>query len=69
MYQFRTAKAILDKSIRPIMHPTQLLFHVVQTVTTERGHSFVCIPDRTAAEDELRKLRTCDFKNWTVTQH
>ena len=37
--------------------PVQLLFPLVQTVTTDRGHSLVCIPDRTAAEDELRKLR------------
>ena len=35
----------------------QLHFLLVQSVTTERAHSLVCIPDRTTAEDELRKLR------------
>jgi hypothetical protein len=38
------------------MNPNQLLLPLVQTVTTERAHSLVCIPDRTSAEDELRKL-------------
>ena len=39
------------------MNPTQLLFHLVQTVTTERAHSLVCIPDRDSAECELTSIR------------
>ncbi len=39
------------------MTPDQLLFHLVQTVTTDRAHSLVCIPDRTTAECELTTLR------------
>ena len=39
------------------MTTTQLHFSLVQPVTTERGHSLVCIPDRTTAECELTKLR------------
>jgi hypothetical protein len=38
--------------------PTQFLLSLTQTVTTDRGHSLVCIPDRSAAEYELEKLRT-----------
>ena len=36
---------------------TQLLLRLTQTVTTERGHSLVCIPDRTTADYELSKLK------------
>ena len=39
------------------MNATQLYFPLVQPVTTERGHSLVCIPDRTTAECELTALR------------
>ena len=39
------------------MSSTQLLLPLVQTVTTQRGHSLVCIPDRTTAECELTSLR------------
>ena len=35
----------------------QYLLPLTQTVITERGHSLVCIPDRTTAECELEKLR------------
>ena len=35
----------------------QRLLPLTQTVTTERGHSLVCIPDRTTAECELTTLR------------
>lgn len=35
----------------------QTLLPLVQAVTTERGHSLVCIPDRTTAECELTALR------------
>jgi hypothetical protein len=35
----------------------QCLLPLTQTVITERGHSLVCIPDRTTAECELEKLR------------
>jgi hypothetical protein len=38
--------------------PTQFLLSLTQTVTTDRGHSLVCIPDRSTAEYELEKLRT-----------
>jgi hypothetical protein len=38
-------------------HATQLLFPLTQAVTTQRGHSLVCIPDRTTADYELSKLR------------
>ena len=41
-----------------IPHPTQFLLSLNQTVTTDRGHSLVCIPDRSTAEYELEKLRT-----------
>jgi hypothetical protein len=36
---------------------SQLLFPLTQAVTTERGHSLVCIPDRTTAECELTTIR------------
>jgi hypothetical protein len=39
------------------MNATQLFFRLVQPVTPERGHSLVCIPDRTTAECELTNLR------------
>jgi hypothetical protein len=35
----------------------QCLFPLTQIIVTERGHSLVCIPDRTTAECELEKLR------------
>jgi hypothetical protein len=35
----------------------QFLLPLVQTVISERGHSLVCIPDRTSAEHEREKLR------------
>ena len=38
-------------------HPTQFLLSLTQTVTTERGHSLICIPDRTTAEYELFQLQ------------
>jgi hypothetical protein len=38
-------------------HATQLLFPLTQAVTSERGHSLICIPDRTTADYELSKLR------------
>jgi len=38
--------------------PTQFLLPLTQTVTADKGHSLVCIPDRTTAECELEKLRT-----------
>jgi hypothetical protein len=37
---------------------TQVLLPLTQTVITDKGHSLVCIPDRTTAECELEKLRT-----------
>jgi len=36
---------------------SQLLLSLTQSVTTERAHSLVCIPDRDTAECELVKLR------------
>jgi hypothetical protein len=36
---------------------SQLLLRLTQTGTTERGHSLVCIPDRTTADYELSKLK------------
>jgi len=39
------------------INPTQRLFPLNHTVTTKRAHSLVCLPDRTTAENELRKLR------------
>ena len=36
---------------------SQLLLSLTHSVTTERAHSLVCIPDRTTAECELAKLR------------
>ncbi len=39
------------------MNPNQLHFPLVQTVTSERAHSLVCIPDRDSAECELTRLR------------
>lgn len=39
----------------------QLLLSLTQTVTAEKGHSLVCIPDRGTAEYELQKLRQ-EFK-------
>ncbi len=41
-----------------IPHPAQFLLSLTQTVTTDRGHSLVCIPDRSTAEYELEQLRT-----------
>jgi hypothetical protein len=38
-------------------HPTQFLLRLTQTITVERGHSLICIPDRTTADYELSKLR------------
>lgn len=38
-------------------HWRQYLLPLTQLVITERGHSLVCIPDRTTAESELEKLR------------
>ena len=38
-------------------HADQLLLPLTQTVTTERGISLVCIPDRFAAENDLTRLR------------
>ena len=35
----------------------QLLFPLTHAVTTERGVSLVCIPDRDSAECELTRLR------------
>ena len=35
----------------------QFLLPLTHTVITERGHSLVCIPDRTTAEHEREKLR------------
>ncbi len=39
------------------MPAAQLHFPLVQTVTTERAHSLVCIPDRDSAECEITRLR------------
>jgi hypothetical protein len=36
---------------------TQLYFPLTQPVTTERGTSLVCIPDRITAENELTRLK------------
>jgi hypothetical protein len=38
-------------------HATQFLLTLTQTITVERGHSLVCIPDRTSADYDLTKLR------------
>ena len=38
-------------------HAAQLLLPLTQTVTTERGISLVCIPDRFAAENDLSRLQ------------
>jgi hypothetical protein len=38
-------------------HWRQYLLPLTQTVITERGHSLVCIPDRSTAECELEKLK------------
>lgn len=38
-------------------HWLQGLLPLTHIVITERGHSLVCIPDRTTAECELEKLR------------
>lgn len=35
----------------------QALLPLTQTIVSERGHSLVCIPDRTTAQCELKKLR------------
>jgi hypothetical protein len=35
----------------------QCLLPLTQTIVSERGHSLVCIPDRTTAESELEKLK------------
>jgi hypothetical protein len=39
------------------MQTTQFLLHLTQTITVERAHSLVCIPDRTTADYELSKMR------------
>ncbi len=39
------------------MNPDQFLLPLLHTVTTERPHSLVCIPDRISAECELTKIR------------
>jgi hypothetical protein len=36
---------------------TQFLLTLTQTITVERGHSLICIPDRTTADYELTKLK------------
>jgi hypothetical protein len=36
---------------------SQLFFPLTQTVTTERGISLICIPDRDSAECELTRLK------------
>jgi hypothetical protein len=36
---------------------SQFLLTLTQTITVERGHSLVCIPDRTTADYELTKLK------------
>jgi hypothetical protein len=38
-------------------HAAQFLLQLIQPVTTERGHSLICIPDRMSAECELTKLK------------
>jgi hypothetical protein len=38
-------------------HADQFLLPLTQAVTTERGISLVCIPDRDSAECELTRLR------------
>src|SRR3974390_1701142 len=38
-------------------YATQFLLKLNQTITVERGHSLICIPDRTTADYELSKLR------------
>jgi hypothetical protein len=38
-------------------HATQFLLTLTQTITVERGHSLICIPDRTTADYELTKLK------------
>jgi hypothetical protein len=38
-------------------HVTQCLLTLTQTITVERGHSLICIPDRTTADYELTKLK------------
>ena len=37
--------------------PSQFLLPLLQAVSTERGHSLVCIPDRDSAECELTRLK------------
>ncbi len=39
------------------MNPDQFLLPLVHSVTNERPHSLVCIPDRISAECELTRLR------------
>ena len=36
---------------------SQFLLPLVQPITTDRGHSLVCIPDRMSAECELTRLK------------
>jgi hypothetical protein len=38
-------------------HASQFLLPLTQAVTTDRGHSLICIPDRFAAETELTRLK------------
>ena len=38
-------------------HASQFLLPLTQAVTTERGHSLICIPDRDTAECELNRLK------------
>jgi hypothetical protein len=47
-----------DEQRGPKHHATQFLLRLDQTITVERGHSLICIPDRTTADYELSKLRS-----------
>ena len=39
------------------MKTSQFLLKLSQTITVERGHSLICIPDRTSADYELSKMK------------
>ncbi len=39
------------------MNTIQFYFPLKQSVTTERGISLICIPDRLSAENELTRLK------------
>src|SRR5882724_8175255 len=44
--------------IRPMKsYPTQFLLTLTQTITVERGHSLICLADRTTADYEFTKLK------------